>query len=66
MEKFKNVMKAFAKDDSGAALVEYAVILGVIVAVGGAVLVIIGTNVGDILDVACGVIESVPGTTATC
>jgi Flp pilus assembly pilin Flp len=48
MEKFKNVMKAFAKDDSGAAMVEYAVILVVVVLVGGAVLATIGTNISAI------------------
>jgi Flp pilus assembly pilin Flp len=42
MEKFTNLMKAFGRDESGAAMVEYAVILVVVALVGGATLYLMG------------------------
>jgi pilus assembly protein Flp/PilA len=44
MRKLLNKVQQFRKDEDGAALVEYVVILGVILAVSLAVLVSIGTN----------------------
>ena len=44
MRKLLNKIQQFRKNEDGAALVEYVVILGVILAVSLAVLVSIGTN----------------------
>jgi len=44
MRKLLNKVTKFRKDEDGAALVEYVVILGVILAVSLTVLVSIGTN----------------------
>jgi Flp pilus assembly pilin Flp len=69
MGKFKNLMKAFAKDDSGAAMVEYAVILVVVALVGGVVLALIGGNIDAgftlVNDILCTAITTAGGTCAT-
>jgi Flp pilus assembly pilin Flp len=44
MRKLLSSIRQFRRDEGGAALVEYVVILGVILAVSLAVLVSIGTN----------------------
>jgi pilus assembly protein Flp/PilA len=46
MRKFLNTVKRFSKDEEGAALVEYAVLLGVLVA--GTIVAIgtLGTSIG--------------------
>jgi Flp pilus assembly pilin Flp len=48
MRKFLNNIWSFAGDNEGAALVEYAVLLGVILAVGLTVIGTTGTNVSTI------------------
>ncbi len=44
MRKLLNTMYRFSKDEEGAALVEYAVLLGIILAVSVAVFSSIGSN----------------------
>jgi Flp pilus assembly pilin Flp len=44
MRKFLNMVQNFVKNEEGAALVEYAVLLGIILAVGVAVFSSIGSN----------------------
>ena len=46
-----NQIKKFMLDDSGLETVEWAIVGGVIVAVGAAVFALIGTDVKSILDV---------------
>jgi pilus assembly protein Flp/PilA len=48
MRKLLSKVQQFRKDEDGAALVEYVVILGVILAVSLTVLVSIGTNANTI------------------
>jgi Flp pilus assembly pilin Flp len=48
MRKFLNNMQKFGKNEEGAALVEYAVLLGIILAVGIAVFGSIGSNANAI------------------
>jgi Flp pilus assembly pilin Flp len=48
MRKFLNKMKKFCKNEEGAALVEYAVLLGIILAVGVAIFGSIGTSANTI------------------
>jgi Flp pilus assembly pilin Flp len=48
MRKLINTMQAFGKDEEGAALVEYAVILGIILAVTVTVMTTIGTSAATI------------------
>jgi len=53
MTKFIKTIKNFTVADAGAALVEYGIILGLIVAVGGTAISAIGTNTDANLDAAC-------------
>jgi pilus assembly protein Flp/PilA len=48
MRKFLNMVQNFVKNEEGAALVEYAVLLGIILAVGVAVFSSIGSNANGI------------------
>jgi pilus assembly protein Flp/PilA len=48
MRKFLNMVQNFVKNEEGAALVEYAVLLGIILAVGVAVFGSIGSNANGI------------------
>ena len=48
MRKFLNSMRKFGKNEDGAALVEYAVLLGIILAVGVLVFGSIGSNANTI------------------
>jgi len=48
MRKLLNTVKSFGKDEEGAALVEYAVILGIILAVTVAVMSSIGSSANKI------------------
>jgi Flp pilus assembly pilin Flp len=48
MRKFLNNMQKFGKNEEGAALVEYAVLLGIILAVGVGVFSAIGTSANTI------------------
>lgn len=48
MRKLTNILKRIIKDDDGAALVEYAVLLGIILAVGVAIFTAIGTQTSGI------------------
>ncbi len=45
MEKFTNLLKAFGRDDSGASMIEYAVLVVLVALVGGGVLVLIGDEI---------------------
>lgn len=58
MTKLITKIKSFSKADAGAALVEYGIILGLIVAVGGTVLLNIGTSTKGSLDAASQVVGS--------
>lgn len=67
MTKLIQKIKTFAVADAGAALVEYGIILGLIVAVGGTALGAIGTNTDNSITAACAVVSSGAGTgAATC
>ena len=48
MRKLLNTMRRFGRNEEGAALVEYAVLLGIILAVGIAVFASIGSNANAI------------------
>ena len=48
MRKFLNTMKQFGKNEDGAALVEYAVLLGIILAVGVTLFGAIGTSTSSV------------------
>jgi pilus assembly protein Flp/PilA len=48
MRKFVNTVQSFSRDEEGAALVEYAVILGIILAVTVAVMSSIGSSANTI------------------
>jgi len=57
MTKLITKIKSFSKADAGAALVEYGIILGLIVAVGGTVLISIGTETANNLSDADSVVR---------
>lgn len=61
MTKFIQKIKNFTVADAGAALVEYGIILGLIVAVGGTAISAIGLNTDANIDAACTAV----GTSAT-
>ena len=48
MRKLNNFLKRIRNDEDGAALVEYAVLLGIILAVGVAIFTAIGTQTSGI------------------
>jgi pilus assembly protein Flp/PilA len=61
MRKFLNQIQKFGKDEEGAALVEYVVLLGILLA---ASLVIIGTIGGQITGIftaVSGALTAIPG-----
>jgi len=58
MSNLLKKIKSFSKADAGAAMVEYGIILGVVVAVGGATLLTIGTGTETSLTAADGVVSS--------
>ena len=58
MTKLITKIKSFSKADAGAALVEYGIILGLIVAVGGGILISIGEGTRTSLENADGVVSS--------
>ena len=58
MTKLITKIKSFSKADAGAALVEYGIILGLIVAVGGTILLSIGSNTKTSLTKANSVVQS--------
>jgi pilus assembly protein Flp/PilA len=43
MSKFLNIMKKFGKDEDGAALIEYTVLLGILLVAVIATIVLVGT-----------------------
>ena len=47
MRKLLNTVQSFCMDEEGAALVEYAVLLGVLLAVTIAVITTLGTNISS-------------------
>lgn len=54
--RFSALVKNFARDDRGASLVEYAILLGIMVAVGVTVFTTIGTEVKAKLVNACNIL----------
>jgi pilus assembly protein Flp/PilA len=52
MRKLLNSLRLFRKNEDGAALVEYAVLLGVVIAVGATIFTGIGTNASTIFSSA--------------
>ena len=61
MRKLLNTMQRFCKDEEGAALVEYAVLLGIILAVTVTVFSSIGSNTSTIF----GSLSTMMGSAAT-
>ncbi|MCR9152022.1 MAG: hypothetical protein NXH83_17790 [Rhodobacteraceae bacterium] len=57
MTKLITKIKSFSKADAGAALVEYGIILGLIVAVGGTILLNIGSGTKTSLENANTVVQ---------
>jgi len=49
MRKFLNTVKTFAKNEDGAALAEYAVLLAIILALGVGALTTFSTSIGGVL-----------------
>jgi len=66
MTKFIQKIKNFTVADAGAAPVEYGIILGLIVAVGGTALSAIGTNTDASIDAACGVVANTHAGNTAC
>lgn len=64
MTKFIQKIKTFTAADAGAALVEYGIILGLIVAVGGTYLSAIGTNTDANITAACSEVAKGAGNAA--
>ena len=64
MTKFFNRIRTFSIKEEGAALVEYGIILGLIVAVGATALASIGTNTNTSIKAACSVAKGTGS--ATC
>jgi len=58
MTKLITKIKSFSKADAGAALVEYGIILGLIVAVGGTALIAIGNDTSRSLGAAETVVDN--------
>ena len=63
MTKLITKIKSFSKADAGAALVEYGIILGLIVAVGGTILLNIGSGTKTSLERANTVVQSAASAT---
>ena len=63
MTKFFNRIRTFAIKEEGAALVEYGIILGLIVAVGATALVTIGTKTDESITAAAACVGTAPDTT---
>ena len=70
MTKIFNRIRTFSIKEEGAALVEYGIILGLIVAVGATALGVIGINTDAAITAACntvaGGVASLPGANTTC
>ena len=49
----RNLFLKFRKDESGASLVEYAVALVVVTIIGGAGVILLGQNAGDLAEAGC-------------
>ena len=54
----RDLFKNFRKDEDGASLVEYAVALIVVTIVGGAGVLTIGANSGDLASGACSIMQA--------
>ena len=54
----RNLLNKFRKSESGAALVEYAVALIVVTIIGGAGVIILGQNAGELAAAGCGTVEA--------
>lgn len=57
----RNLLQKFRRDEDGAAMVEYAVLLGLITAAVIATIVLIGTDVSGIFSAVQTVLATVPG-----
>lgn len=70
MTKFFNRIRTFSIKEEGAALVEYGIILGLIVAVGATALAVIGQNTDAAITAACNTVAAgagtLPGGNAVC
>ena len=61
------LLKAFAKKEDGASMVEYGLALLVVAGIGVTAMQALGTNTSANVDAACGVVAgSSAGATATC
>ena len=63
---FISKLKTFLKNEDGASMVEYAVALLVVTAVGVSTMTSLGTATGESVTDACGVITDADSIDATC
>jgi pilus assembly protein Flp/PilA len=61
MRKFLNNIQKFGKDEDGAALAEYAVLLGLILALGIGAITTLGTDVTAVFTAVNTALAAIPG-----
>ena len=66
MKSIASLFRALHADDNGAAFIEYTALLGVILAVGLAILASVGGWVTAVWSTLCGDLKNPDGTSLTC
>ena len=63
MRKFLDIVKKFGKDEEGAALAEYAILLAIVLALGIGALTAFSTQIGAVFTAATSAMTSVAAVT---
>lgn len=66
MKSIASLFRAFHADDNGAAFIEYTALLGVILAVGLALLAAVGGWANTVWSTLCGDLKNPDGSSLTC